>query len=456
MPAWGSAGVLSPAQVDLMARFLQHPPPQPAEMPIEEMKKHWKVFIAPEKRPTKPEHNLDWQDFTGIVLRDAGKVAIIDGKTKATVAIVDTGFAVHILRSSASGRYFYSIGRDGKATMIDLWMKKPDKVAEVKTCYDARSIDSSKYSGPRGDFKDKLLIIGCYWPPSVVILDGQTLEPKKLISTSGYTYDTNEFLREARVAAIAASHYAPEWVINIKETGYIWIMDYSDLTNLQIRKIAAERFLHDGGFDASQRYILMAANARDSIAAIDLKERKLVSLIKVDKTPHPGRGANILHEKYGPIWCTGHLGAPTIACLGTDPVKFPQYAWKVVGRMTMTGAGGGNLFIKTHPKSRWLYADRTLHPNRDLYRTIYVFDKQSFKLVKTLPLPEKFPGRAVHIEYNREGTETYISAWSPQNQPSALLVYDDATLTLKHTLSPDWMVTPTGKWNVYNTVKDIY
>jgi nitrite reductase (NO-forming)/hydroxylamine reductase len=124
--------------------------------------------------------------------------------------------------------------------------------------------------------------------------------------------------------------------------------------------------------------------------------------------------------------------------------------------MTMPGAGGGNLFVKTHPKSPWLYADRTLNPSSALYRTIYVFDKQTFKLVKELTIPTKYPGRAVHIEYNKDGSEAYISAWSPKNKPSAVLVYDDKTLTLKQEIGGKWMITPTGKWNVFNTMNDIY
>src|SRR3972149_5977054 len=236
-----------------MARFLQNPPPVPPEFPLEQMTESWRLIVPPAQRPKKPEHSKNWQNFFGIVLRDAGKVAILDGDSKEVVSIVDTGFAVHILRSSASGRYFYSIGRDGKATMIDLWMAKPDKVAEVKTCNEARSIDSSKYKGKKGDFVDKLAIIGCYWPPHFVILDGQTLEPKKVVSTRSYTYDTGEYHPEPRVAAIISAHKEPEWIINVKESGYIWAIDYTDIKNLKITQIETERFMHDGGWDATDR-----------------------------------------------------------------------------------------------------------------------------------------------------------------------------------------------------------
>ncbi|MEW6281776.1 MAG: cytochrome D1 domain-containing protein, partial [Candidatus Eremiobacterota bacterium] len=234
MPGYGKEGTLSEAEVDLLARFLVKEPPPPPEMTMEKMKSSWKVSVPPDKRPRAPQHPRDWENFMGIVLRDVGKVAIVDGDTKELVSLIPTGYAVHILRSSATGRYFYSIGRDGKITMIDLWMNPPQMVAEVKACFDARSVESSKYSGPQGNFLDKYIVVGGYWPPMLAILDGQTLEPLRLMSTSGYTCDTGDYVREARVASIVASHHDPMWVVNVKETGQIWLVDYSDLNNLKI------------------------------------------------------------------------------------------------------------------------------------------------------------------------------------------------------------------------------
>ncbi|MEJ5339818.1 MAG: cytochrome D1 domain-containing protein [Aquificaceae bacterium] len=457
MPDWGRQGILNEKEIDILARFLQHDPPAPPELSLADLKKTWKVYVPPEKRPKKPEHNRNWQNFMGVILRDVGKVAIIDGDTKELVNIVDTGFAVHIIRYSASGRYMYTIGRDGKATMVDLWMKKPDTIAEVKACNDARSIDSSKYKGPKGDFLDKLAIIGCYWPPMMVILDGQTLEPLKLISTSSYTYDTNEFVREARVASIVASHYDPEWIVNIKETGQIWLVDYSNVKAPKITMIEAERFLHDGGWDASKRYFLVAANFRNKVSMVDTKEKKLVANIETGKIPHPGRGANFVHPQYGPVWCTGHLGDNTVACIGTDP-KRKEYFAKVVAKAELPGEGGGNLFIKTHPKSENLWVDRPLNPDQKLQRSVTVLDRNTLKVKAQIEIPAEFQGRAVHPEYNRDGTEVWISVWGKKNEPEkqAILVYDDKTLKLKHVIRGNWVATPAGRFNVYNTMKDIY
>jgi nitrite reductase (NO-forming)/hydroxylamine reductase len=36
------------------------------------------------------------------------------------------------------------------------------------------------------------------------------------------------------------------------------------------------------------------------------------------------------------------------------------------------------------------------------------------------------------------------------------VVVDDRTLTLKHVIKGPDIITPTGKFNVYNTVHDVY
>ncbi len=454
MPDWGKQGILTEAETELMAKFVQHEPPAPPEMSLGQMKESWKVFVPPEQRPTAPQHNRNWQNFFSVTLRDAGQVAIIDGDTKEIVNIVDTGYAVHISRMSATGRYVYTIGRDGKAVLIDLWLERPDKVAEARACYDARSIEVSKYKGELGDFYDKYAIVGCYWPPHFVILNGLTLEPLKVVSTRSYTYDTEEYHPEPRVASIVASHFKPQWIVNVKETGQVWLVDYSEPDNPGIKMIEAERFLHDGGWDASGRYFLVAANQRDKVAVIDAKEEKLIALVETGKTPHPGRGANFVDPEYGPVWCTVHLGEPLMACIGTDPEGHPQYAWKVVRRVELLG--GGSLFLKTHPNSPWIWVDHVLNPDEKIQRSVCVIAKEDpTKTARCWEVADY--GRAVHMEYNQDGDEVWVSVWGQKDQPGKtgeLVIYDDKTLEEKARIKD--LITPTGKFNVYNTTNDIY
>ncbi len=450
MPDWGKQGLLNEHQIDLVAKFVQLPVPAIPDYNLEDMKKAWKINIPVADRPTKPDHDRNWQNYFGVILRDAGQVAIIDGDTKETVSIVETGFAVHILRSSATGRYFYSIGRDGKVTLIDLWMEKPTVVAEAKASFDARSVDVSKYKG----YEDKYIIVGGYTPAHFVIFDALTLEPLKIVRTGGYDVNNGEYLDEARVAAIVASHKDPLWVVNIKETGQVWLVDYSNIESLKITTIDAEQFLHDGGWDHTGRYFLVAANAKNRMVVIDVDEQKLESIIDVGTKPHPGRGANIKSKTYGHMWVTGHIGEGTLACIGTDP---GPNRWKVVKSITLPGSGGGNLFVKSHPKSKHLWVDRALSNDIKLQRSVFVYDTETLELVKTFEAPDKYTGRVVHMEYNKAGDEVWVSVWGKKDETtSALLIYDDKTLELKHEITGDWLVTPTGKFNAYNTMHDIY
>ena len=198
MPNWGSSGELSEKDVDIMARFLQHEPPTPPEFGMKEMKATWKVIVPPEKRPKKKMNKVNIDNLFSVTLRDSGEVALIDGDTKQIVNIVKTGYAVHISRVSFSGRYLYVIGRDAKINLIDLWMEKPDNVAELKVGLEARSVDTSKFKG----FEDKIAIAGSYWPPQYVLMKGDTLEPMKIVSTRGITVDTQDYHPEPRVASI--------------------------------------------------------------------------------------------------------------------------------------------------------------------------------------------------------------------------------------------------------------
>jgi nitrite reductase (NO-forming)/hydroxylamine reductase len=456
MPSWGKSGELTPVEVDMMARFVQHEPPQPPEFGMKEIKSTWKVLVPVEQRPKSQQNKFNLDNIFAVTLRDSGEVALIDGDTKQIINVIKTGYAVHISRLSDSRRYVYTIGRDGRIDLIDLYMPIPDRVAEIKIGLEARSVETSKYKG----YEDKYAIAGAYWPPQYTIMDGATLEPLKVVSTRGMTVDTQEFHPEPRVAAIVASHEHPEFIVNVKETGQILLVNYEDINNLRTTTIGAARFLHDGGWDSTKRYFMTAANQSDKIAVVDSRDQKLTALIDVDKIPHPGRGANIKDPKYGPVWVTSALGNEKITFIGTDPEGHKENAWKVV--RVLKGQGGGSLFVKTHPKSKHLWVDSPLNPDPKIAQSIAVFDVDNLDAgYKVLPIAEwanlgEGPKRVVQPEYNAAGDEVWFSVWNGKDQKSAIVVVDDRTLQLKKVINDARIITPTGKFNVHNTGEDVY
>ncbi|MCG8468355.1 MAG: c-type cytochrome, partial [Gemmatimonadetes bacterium] len=341
MPAWGDAGLMTEEEIDIMARYVQLPPPNPPARPLSQIRDSWDLRIPVEDRPTEPQTDRAWENFFGVILRDAGQVAIIDGDSYEQLSIVETGFAVHILRSSSSGRYYYAVGRDGRVTLIDLWTPEPTLVAQVQGCTDARSVDGSKYPG----YEDRYVIEGCYWPPQYVVFDRLTLEPLHVTDVLGPTFDTNEPLDEVRVAAIVASHDDPVWVMGLKESGHVGIVDYSQPDFPLTAKIPAERFLHDGGWDHTGRYFMISANNRNKMVVVDVQEQELVTTFETGHRPHPGRGANWEDPEYGWVNATIHIGQGLLTVYGADPENRPEHAWQVLRQVELDGTG--SLFLKT-------------------------------------------------------------------------------------------------------------
>ncbi|MDX1654958.1 MAG: nitrite reductase [Candidatus Competibacteraceae bacterium] len=456
MPNWGTSGDLTPEEVESMAKFLQHKAPEPPEFGMDKMRSTWQVLIPPEQRPTEQMNDLNLDNLFSVTLRDSGQIALIDGDSKEIVKIIDTGYAVHISRLSASGRYLFVIGRDALINLVDLWMETPETVATIKVGLEARSVETSKYKG----FEDQYAIAGSYWPPQYTIMDGDTLEPLKIVSTRGMTVDTQEYHPEPRVAAIVASHEHPDFIVNVKETGKILLVNYQDVDALNVTEIGAARFLHDGGWDTTKRYFLTAANKSDKIAVVDSRERELEALVDVGSIPHPGRGANFEHPEFGPVWATSHLGDDSIALIGTDPEGHPEHAWKMVA--SLTGQGGGSLFIKTHPNSRNLWVDTALNPSEQISQSVAVYDLDNLGAEpQVLPIAEwsgieEGPRRVVQPEYNKAGDEVWFSVWNGKDQPSAIVIVDDKTRELKKVIKDERLITPTGKFNVYNTQHDVY
>ncbi|MCP5444104.1 MAG: c-type cytochrome [Chromatiaceae bacterium] len=446
---------IMPAEdIKLMATYVQMEPPIPPEMDIALMKERRQVFVEPKDYPTKPLHGRNWENFFLVIERDVGKIAVIDGDTKEVVAHVPTGYAVHVLKaaehhnklhSENPGRFWYTMGRDGKLTKIDLW-QMPDKmkVAEVQIAYDARDVAVS------GD--GKYVVGGGYWPPHFVIVDAVSMEPLKVVSSRGVNVD-GKYVNESRVAAIYDTPNQSSWLVSMKELGQMWQVDYTDLNNLKITKMDTAKFLHDGFYDPTGRYFQIAANASNKMVVVDTETQKLEALIDVDKLPHPGPGANWMDEKCGPVGGTTHLGVGKVTVWGNDPAGHKDQAWKICYEVETDGPG---LFIRTHPNSDYFWADQTKHPEPEVQQSIQVIDKKTHEIVKTIRLVDKPGYAAVHIEFNNDGSEVWTSVWNRKDskEPNGEIIIFDAK-TLEEKARVKGLFAPTGKFNVHNRVNHV-
>ncbi len=446
--------VMTKEEIEMMAKYIQLDPPIPPEMSLALMKERHKVFVEPKDYPSKPLHGRNWQNFFLVIERDVGKVAVIDGDKHEIVAHIPTGYAVHVLKSNEHsklahpkdvGRFWYTMGRDGKLTKIDLW-QTPDKmrVAEVQIAYDARDVAVSA--------DGKYVVGGGYWPPHFVIVEAETMMPIRVVSTRGVNVD-GEYVNESRVAAIYNTPNANSWLVSAKELGQMWQVDYSDVKNLKITQMETSKFLHDGFFDPTGRYFQIAANASNQMVVVDSETQKLEAIIDTDKMPHPGPGANWDDPQCGPVGGTTHLGVGKVTAWGNDPKGHKDQAWKICYEVNTDGPG---VFIRTHPTSDYVWADQTKHPEPEVQQSIKVIDKKTRKVVKTIRLTEKAGYAAVHIEFNNDGSEVWVSVWNRKDskEPNGEIVVFDAK-TLQEKTRIKGLYAPTGKFNVYNRINHV-
>ena len=126
----------------------------------------------------------------------------------------------------------------------------------------------------------------------------------------------------------------------------------------------------------------------------------------------------------------------------------PDQAWKLCYEVETDGAGA---FIRTHETSQYVWADQLKHPEPEVQQSVQVFDKDTHKIVKTIRVTTE-PGKAaLHMEFNDDGTEVWVSVWNrkdAKNPTGEIVVYDAKTLKELHRIKG--LTTPTGKFNVYN------
>ncbi len=63
---------------------------------------------------------------------------------------------------------------------------------------------------------------------------------------------------------------------------------------------------------------MVAANMANKVVVIDVEKGKLEAIFESGIKPHPGRGANWVDPKFGPVNGTPHLGEGKVTVYGTD------------------------------------------------------------------------------------------------------------------------------------------
>lgn len=420
MLPFGGQPSLTDDEIWALVAFIKSKPEAGAmKWDMADIRKTVEIMVPPDKLAEKPTHNGNLDNLMLVTEREARKIAVFDGDTNTLLGEIDASYRAHgYTFDPAHPRWAYNVGRDGWLFKIDLYTLKA--VAKVRVGLDSRGIaisDDGKY-----------VIVGNYIPTNMVIVDTETMQPVKIIEAEGKDPDGN-FVK-SRVAGINATSrklVGPYFLVNLKEAGQTWRIDYSK-PDFPVKKLEnVGKILHEGFLTPDQKYFYATSQASNWMAVIDVANWKLVAKIPTGEKPHPGPGA---------IWkaSDGKLYAATVHIKEGLILIWDVATNKVVKRIPTVGPG---LFIRTTDKTPYVWADALF--SHEAPNTIYAVEKDPPFNVHEI----KIEGgqKCLHPEPTADGKYVYISDWTGNK----VYVYD--AHTLKKVKEFKGIETPTGIFN---------
>lgn len=430
MPNWGTDDRLSSEEMSLLSRFLQRPAPKPPEFTQKDIKASWSLRVPMTKRPKTRQFPLAAQDLFVSIQHDTGRLLLISGINKQVLTEIDVGVAPHDIDVSLDGRYLYLIRRDGHVLLIDLFMKQPAIVAQVRVGLEARSVAVNQTNRPAR------VVTGAYWPGQYSILNALTLEPIR-----------TQYLGRhgSRISQISSLPNSLNYILATNDSNNLYTLNAARTRLRNVKKHETQGLVRGGSFDTTGRYFLIPSQD-EQVVVFDSKRKHLLDPVPTPSLQGGSVGVSYDDPVYGPAWASSSMQGPYVVAIGTDPQKRPDQAWKVIREIELPSAG--SLFIGTHPSSTNLWVDLPLSASPEYSESVMVIDQQTkAPTIHRLPIVEwaglsHQRARVLHPQYNAAGDEVWLTVWSRQDRPSAIVVVDDDTLELKTVIKDTRLITP--------------
>lgn len=437
MPAFDKK--LNKEEIDALVKYIYTPLDKLPTWNIDQMKETHKVHVIPSRLPGKPVHNADPMNLFTVVETGDHHVTILDGDKFEPIWRFQSDFALHGgAKYSPDGRFVYLASRDGWVSKYDLYTLQI--VAKIRVGVNTRNIAVSS--------DGKWVMAGNYLPHSIVVLEAETLKPKKYFDIK------DDDGNSSRVSAVYNAPPRMSFVAAMKDIKEIWEITYDpdaspkfgafvhdyrgdekevEITQrgtLTYKRIKLNDYLDDFFFD--QDYINVIGASRDGIhgVAYNLDVGKQVGKLDLAGMPHLGSGIT-WNYKGKPVMATPHLKEGKISVINME-------TWDTIKTIKTNGPG---FFMRSHENTPYAWTDVFFGKDRDL---LHIIDKRTLEIVKTInPQPGK---TNAHVEFTKDGKYALVSIWE---MDGALAIYDAETFEEVKRIP---MKKPVGKYNVWNKI----
>lgn len=361
----------------------------------------------------------DRRDLLLVAERRPGAISLVDTTRHERIGRVeDVGRAPHSLAfhpdlpDAREGAFAYVQSRQGWVSKIDL--VAGDRVARVRGGTSGRAIATSADGA--------YVLAGYYNPNHVVVLDGETLEPRHRIPTHAVDPDGQSV--PSRVGTVRDVPGERCFLVALKDAGTVWFVDYDDESFPIVDEVGVGRVLHDGVFSPDGRYFFLASQAEERLYALDVRERTVVGTVPTAGPPHPSPGG-----------IDAGRDLAFTATVMTDAVTaWDRTRLEPVAEIDVPGDG---MFLASHPDADYLWGDVVFDEGgRD--DRLFLIDPDELAVERVVDTSAWAAGRSLHPEFTRDGESVYVSLWDA----GKLLVFDSETA--EPVAEIDGLETPTG------------
>ncbi len=414
-------GRLSDDDIRGLVKHLQETPKQPnPDWTLADMQASLKVYIKDESNlPAKPVYKIDnIDDLIGVAARGkygrgtGSRAIFINSKTHKKVGEVPTVTAAHIIDfNPAKPRWAYVKTDTAEIYKVDLYSMQA--VRSIKTGFNGPGMGVSR--------DGKYIMAGSFVPHVAVILDAETLEPLKTFKLEGIDPDGKMVTSDSGM--VIGTPFADIFAIALENAGQVWIIDLKeDFPVTKIKNVG--RHLHDAFLTHKGRKLMVASYDDSIVAAIDLKDRKIIKKLEAGCVPHVGGGSAVKVDGR-----TLGFGTNFGTCDKTVVSVWDLDKMELVKQVPVSG---GTESPAAHANAPYVAVDIITKDKRA--RTIQLIDKKSLEVVKTLDVG----GHAYFPEYSADGKFLYVSAGYSGDE---VVVYDSNSLKKVASIS---MESPAG------------
>jgi len=345
----------------------------------------------------------DMEQVLPVVERDGGYVWIMEDEKILDKFPLDN---VHggIKYQFPDAENIYIPTRDGWVEKYSL--KEGRRVVKARPCINLRNVSLSR--------DGKHTIATCLLPEQMVVMDSETLEPKKVTKLDG------------KVSALYEFYSKDEMIFTYRDKPLVGVVD---TRNFDITYSKIEEPIEDFFIDPYDKFLIATARRGKVLRVYDIATMKPVFEHAMEGMPHLF-SATYWYSNGNFYFATPHLRKPYITV-------WKMYDWAFEKQIEI---GGDGFFVKTHPNTPYLWIDNGTDE-------LVLINKESFEIKKMVPVKGK---QYIHAEFTGDGEYAYLSIYEHNG---SIEVWD--TKTLKKLASYPCDI-PVGKYNFINKNRQFY